>query len=979
MDKINPLTGLYYNHGFYEEADKYLKTIQPDGYCMMAIDIEHFCIYNHIHGREEGDRLLAVVGSILKDYQSKHGGVIGYLGGDNFAILTVYDKVALEELRQSIRNEIRDRNNTAGYPPAYGIYPISDTSISAEDMYEMATLALSYVIGNYTDRCREYYPDMGGKIEEEIRLLKEIQDGMKKDEFTFFIQPQFDINKSKIVGGESLVRWIHGEKGMVSPGVFIPVLEKNGFIADLDLVVWEKVCKWFRSCLDRGFRPVPLSINVSRMDIFSVDVPMVLEGLVKKYDISPELLKVEITESAYAENSEKIIDTVNRLRSKGFLVMMDDFGTGYSSLGMLKSMPVDVLKMDMQFLEINENEEEKGIGILESVINMARQMRIPIIVEGVETQMQEDLLKKMRCRFTQGFYYYRPMATEKFEEMLADDNNLSHEGLWYRQAEPTHVREFLDTNLFSDDVFNSILGPVAFYDVYEDKIDITRVNDEYFQLMGISIDEKQDYRKLFWNSVRDDDRALLCAILEQAYENPNDGATGCINYLRRDGRTLWVYIRAFFLREKDGHSLFYASLTDATASRIQEKEISSLKGEMEDLTDNQMKHMEKYYGNIPCAFAVGRIVLDEAGQPIDYEITYANKELSHMSGGNMGRLRYMIRRLFPDKQDEFLEAAYKSAYDGETINLHIYSSLSSRYLDISLYQYQYGYICCMLQDITHSYIYESISNTIMTSFREVYFLELQDNYCRMIYPDGDNLVERGNYEEMINRHFAVGIIRQEDARKAREFLSLENLRRVLMRQDSVSCKYRRKIADAESEWCQTTISVTERRNGQPKTATVTIQSIESLMREKENEKRQKMAQVLGNMSEGFFIYRNNEEEKILYANPTVLKMFGCTSMEEFEELTGGSFKGMVHPEDLSRVEWEIKEQIENSDRNMDYICYRVICADGQIRWVDDVGHLENTEEGDTPEIFYVFLSDITDTITEAQKIKLLNMSKRFTK
>lgn len=158
-------------------------------------------------------------------------------------------------------------------------------------MYNHATVALSYVIGNYTTRCKEYYSDMDGKLEDEIRLLTEIQEGIENDEFTFYIQPQYDINKGKIVGGESLVRWISKSRGFVAPGKFIPVLEKNGFIADLDQIVWEKVCEWLRGCLDKGYDPVPLSINVSRIDIFSLDVPEMFYVFV--WDITDSLMKAQ--------------------------------------------------------------------------------------------------------------------------------------------------------------------------------------------------------------------------------------------------------------------------------------------------------------------------------------------------------------------------------------------------------------------------------------------------------------------------------------------------------------------------------------------------------------------------------------------------------------------------------------------------------------------------------------------------------------
>ena len=254
--------------------------------CMVAVDLEHFRLFNKLYGRAEGDCLLVLIANVLKVYQRKNGGVVGYMGGDNFGILTVYNKDILKNLYQNIKDIIKRWNHMVGFLPAFGIYPISETITSAAAMYDRATVALSHVLGNYASRMCEYYPDMDEKIEEEIRLLSEIQKGMDNDEFTFFVQPQCDISKTKIVGGESLVRWIRKDGSMVPPGMFIPVLEKNGFVADLDMVVWEKVCQWLRQCLDKGHQPVPISINVSRIDIFSMDVPKYLIGLMEKYDFS---------------------------------------------------------------------------------------------------------------------------------------------------------------------------------------------------------------------------------------------------------------------------------------------------------------------------------------------------------------------------------------------------------------------------------------------------------------------------------------------------------------------------------------------------------------------------------------------------------------------------------------------------------------------------------------------------------------------
>ena len=299
---LSPLTGLYLGQTFFDKVEECLKSRPEDAYFMVAIDIEHFRLYNKLHGREAGDDLLVLVANLLKGFQQKNGGVAGYLGGDNFGILTLSDREELKQFCEEIQKEVRKQSNSVGYLPAFGMCEITDKSISIATIYERATVALSHVMGNYTSRVCEYNSAMDEKVEEELRILSEIQVGIDRDEFTFFIQPQCDIMKGKIVGGESLVRWVRPEKGMVPPGVFIPVLERNGFIADLDRIVWEKVCRFQRQCIESGYDPVPISINISRIDIFSMNVPEYLISLLEKYELTPELIKVEVTESAYAES-----------------------------------------------------------------------------------------------------------------------------------------------------------------------------------------------------------------------------------------------------------------------------------------------------------------------------------------------------------------------------------------------------------------------------------------------------------------------------------------------------------------------------------------------------------------------------------------------------------------------------------------------------------------------------------------------------
>ncbi len=971
----NSLTGLYSPRGFIEEARLFIPRTGPNEYCLIAMDIMHFRLFNKFHGRSAGDQLLIQIAGCLEQIRNQYGGVTGYFEGDNFCVVMPWRADLVEELWGRIGKAITQMGGATGVIPLFGISLIDDIELPPEVYYDRATLALSRATAR--DHTVPYDPGMESFLEEEIRLLMEVTEALEHEEFTFFAQPQCDIFTGKVVGAESLVRWQHKTRGMIPPARFVPVLERSGMIYLLDKQVWEKVCQWLRSWLDRGNQPVPISINISRIDIMSMDVPAYLTGLLEKYDLPAKYIKAEITESAYAEEDDNIDSTVSRLRQAGFLVMMDDFGSGYSSLNMLKSVAVDVIKIDMRFLEINEEEEQKGIGILESIVNMARLMGLPIIVEGVETLQQENVLRSMGCRYTQGYYYYKPLPIEQFEAALADKRRLDLSGLHCKQVEAFHVRELMDGNLFTDTAVNNILGPCAIYEICGNQVEITRVNEQAYRLAGLEVPDNKDLSKKIWSNVRDDDRAELMSLFEWAYERRPEVAEGSIHYLRVDGRVLWVLVRVFFLREKEGRRIYFVSLTDMTALRNLREEKVRAKQPVTDLSQEDRDQLDQFYGVLPCGLGVAKILLNEEQKADDYDIIYVNREMERMCGKDIGRIRHLILRAFGDDFSRVLQKAYQAAFLGERLVHYAYSALSNHYLQLTLYQYEYGYAGCLLQDITQRQLHEEAFRSMVLSYQEVYYLNLQENYCRMLYPDGTLLTERGNYEAMIERHFGTGRILKYGEAATRQFLSLGNLRTALMSQDTVEHRYRRCTKGNPDEWCLTTITINERERGRPKTAVVTVRSIDKIIKEDEERRQGYMARTLANMSDAFFIYRAMKDEDILYANPAVMELYGCESMMEFMDLVGHSFRGMVHPEDLNRVEWEIEEQIRESDENMDYVQYRIIRRDGEVRWVEDYGHLETSKWGEEHRLFYVFLKDITDIITQPQQQKLLDANRFY--
>ena len=227
-----------------------------------------------------------------------------------------------------------------------------------------------------------------------------------------------NMETKEVVGAEALARWEHHDKGLLSPAVFIPIMEKNGFVSSIDYEIWNRVVEWISVMKKAGKKISPISVNVSRADIYALDVAEVLKELCDRYGVPYDAIEAEITETAYMEHFERINSTVEKLHKFGFSVSMDDFGSGYSSLNALKNMNVDALKIDMRFLDLNKENSEKGIGILEGVLNMAKTLALPTIVEGVETEEQSEMLRKQGCDMAQGYYYYRPMPVDEYEKSI---------------------------------------------------------------------------------------------------------------------------------------------------------------------------------------------------------------------------------------------------------------------------------------------------------------------------------------------------------------------------------------------------------------------------------------------------------------------------------------------------------------------------------------------------------------------------------
>lgn len=436
------LTRLYNRETFYAETEKMLQQNPDKNYVIGHWNIDRFKVVNELFGSRTGDRILCDMADMIRS-QIKGVGTYGRLEADHF--VTCVPEEDLEESLMFIEEILSGAKewNPLNYPVLLhvGLYRVEDRNISVALMCDRADMALQMIKDNHLKRWNYYNATLKESILNEQKLVNDMENALKEHQFVVYYQPIVDVETQKTISAEALVRWQHPENGMISPGLFIPLFEKNGFIAKLDMYVCEEVCRHQASQIAAGNKVVPVSVNLSRINFYNPNLCVEIEEMVAKYGISPEVIKLEITESAYKDNPQDLLKAINAFQQRGFMVLMDDFGSGYSSLNMLKDFKVDILKIDMKFMDNLETSERAG-NILFTIIQLAKSLNMETVAEGVETKNQFEMLAEMGCGCIQGYYFSKPVPEAEFVERLK---------LEQKQENAERIREKFQTVLVVDD------------------------------------------------------------------------------------------------------------------------------------------------------------------------------------------------------------------------------------------------------------------------------------------------------------------------------------------------------------------------------------------------------------------------------------------------------------------------------------------------------------------------------------------------
>ncbi len=415
--RYDRLTGIYSKEYFYQCARDILLENPDKEYDIICSDFENFKLVNDLYGVKVGDRLLRKTAELL--LRSVHErGLCARLDSDQFVCMMEHSEEPYSnDLFQRITEMVNRQTAANNISIKWGIYVTRDRTTEIEQMCAWALESARGIKGRYGIYVNYYDDTMRNQLLREQEITACMEQALAEGQFHVWLQPKYRLDGSPLADAEALVRWFHPVWGLQSPGVFIPLFEKNGFITKLDLFVWEEACRMIRDYDAEGLGPINISVNVSRADIYNLNLPAVFTGLVKKYGIIPERLHIEITESVVTENMEIIVRTVKKLRKSGFVIEMDDFGSGYSSLNMLNRLPMDILKLDMQFIR-SEMDKPARQGILRYIIGLAHWLKLDVVAEGVETKSQMERLKNLGCDYIQGYYMAKPMEPEALEELL---------------------------------------------------------------------------------------------------------------------------------------------------------------------------------------------------------------------------------------------------------------------------------------------------------------------------------------------------------------------------------------------------------------------------------------------------------------------------------------------------------------------------------------------------------------------------------
>ena len=414
------LTGLYNWNFFLVYANRLCREHPEQPRDAVVMNIERFHSINALHGRDFGDKVLRELGDEISRFAEETGSIASRYEADRFDIYSPHREDWQAQLER-FQARMDKLFHNANISLRMGVKPWQK-DMEPVTQFDLARTACNKMRGTFKTRAAIFDAEMEKRENRDQRLLNDLNRALEKGELEVYYQPKYDIQAEhpRLSSAEALVRWRHPELGLLSPADFVPLFEQSGQITELDNYVWKEAARQIATWRSRHGVVMPVSVNLSRVDVFDPNLMEILDGIIARHELQAGDIKLEVTESAYTENAEQLIQVIEELRAKGYEIEMDDFGSGYSSLNMLSSMPIDVLKMDIAFIR-NIERNEKDFRLVELIVDIARSLKVPVIAEGVETAGQLNLLRNAGCNLVQGYYFSAPLPAAEFERKILSE------------------------------------------------------------------------------------------------------------------------------------------------------------------------------------------------------------------------------------------------------------------------------------------------------------------------------------------------------------------------------------------------------------------------------------------------------------------------------------------------------------------------------------------------------------------------------
>lgn len=407
------LTGLLSASAFYQQAQNCLEQNADSDYEVIIINLAQFKLVNETCNREAGDKLLKTLALFLTGLNTTDQGLVSRITADVFYLFFPTSLHISGQLKESISSFLERYPLPLHLHARIGVYSTTFERVPVENMCDRALFAIDSITDATDTEIAFYDQKMHDQLLLEALILDHVHEAVENHEFQLYLQPKVDILTRQLIGAEALVRWQHPTLGWITPDRFIPLLEKNGYIYEVDQYIWREACKILATLKSDFDFSIPISVNAARGDLYQKDFLQVLQNLISDYQLEPSNLRIEIIERNYVRDASNICQILSDLRSVGFDIEMDDFGTGESSLSMIADMPIDYIKLDRTFLA-SGLQSRRHTEIIRLIINLTRTLDMGVIAEGVETQEQADLLSQLGCNYAQGYFYDRPMPADEF-------------------------------------------------------------------------------------------------------------------------------------------------------------------------------------------------------------------------------------------------------------------------------------------------------------------------------------------------------------------------------------------------------------------------------------------------------------------------------------------------------------------------------------------------------------------------------------